>query len=253
MSDNDMFQETTNTEQPKQTETPSSTSTDPFADKLSVIKNEQGQPKYKDVDTALEALAASQQFIEQLKAEKAEEKRLREEREAELVKMGGIDEFVKKLNPSTQTENKVETPQTSTGLSEEKVAELLEQKLAAREQESRGMTNLQEVTSKLSEVHGDKSSAFIQQRAKELGTTVTELKQLAMTNPRMALAALGEGKTSTPTPTQTSMNLPFKPSEENKPPQFERGTTRGGLTSKEVAERFAQSKAYTNKRLGVTE
>lgn len=253
MSDNDMFQEkTTSTEQQK-TETPSSTSTDPFADKLNGIKNEQGQPKYKDVETALEALAASQQFIEQLKAEKAEEKRLREEREAELTKMGSIDDFVKKLNPTTQTEEKVATPQTSTGLSEEKVAELLEQRLAARDQQSVQTQNLQTVTAKLSELYGDKSSTYIQQRATELGTTVTELKQLAMNNPKMALAALGGGTVQKQAPSQPSMNLPYTPSEDNQPPKFDRGTTRGGLTSKEVAERFKQSKAYTNKRLGVTE
>lgn len=253
MSDNDMFQEQTTTTETTEAVTPPSSTTDPFADKLNGIKNEQGQPKYKDVDTALEALAASQQFIEQLKAEKAEEQRLRIEREAELSKMGNIDDFVKKLNQPTQTQEQVETPQTSTGLSEEKVAELLQRELQNRDAQSAQSRNLNEVTQKLSEMHGDKSSAFIQKRATELGTTVTELKQLAMTNPKMALAALGTGTTKSSAPTQTSMNLPYTPSEDNPRPQFDRGTTRGGLTSKEVAERFRQSKAYTNKRLGVTE
>ena len=41
-----------------------------FADLLGSIKNERGEPKYKDVQTALDALKHSQDFIPQLKIEK---------------------------------------------------------------------------------------------------------------------------------------------------------------------------------------
>ena len=253
MSDNDMFNEQPQQEQPK-VETPPTANSDPFADKLSAIKNEQGEPKYKDTETALEALSASQQFIERLKAEKAEEQRLRVELETKLTKLGSIDDFVKKLNPNTQTNERVETPQNSAGLSEEKVAELLQKHLAQRDQESQQTKNLSEVTQKLSELYGDKSAALIQQRAKELGTTAAGLRDLAKSNPKMALALLSTpSKAPAPAPSQTSMNLPYTPREDNPMPRFEKGTTRGGLSNAELAERFKQSKSYTNKRIGVTE
>lgn len=252
MSDNDMFTEVTNTPETTQVATPPSSNADPFADKLNKITNEQGQPKYKDIDTALDALAASQQFIETLKAEKAEEQRLRIEQETELTKMGNINDFVNKLNPPAQTPEQVATPQTSTGLSAEEVSTLLQNQLQQRDAQSQQERNLSEVTQKLSEMYGDKSSSFIQQRATELGTTVTGLRELSQSNPKMALAILGNSVPKSNAPTQTSVNLPHTPSESNPIPKFDKGTTRGGLTSKEVAERFNQSKAYTNARLGVT-
>ena len=251
MSDQDMFKEedTTNTE-PKQTETQSDAPTDPFADKLKEIVNEQGQPKYKDVETALKALKDSQQFIETLKNEKTQTSAELEQARAELARMGNIDDFVKKLNPAATTEEKVETPPATNGLSEEKVKQLLQEHLQQRDSQSQQTKNLAEVTQKLSEMYGDKSAEYIKQRAQELGTTVADLKTLSMTNPRLAIAALGAPKTK-PAASQSSVNLPHNPALTNEAPKWERGATRGGLSNKELADRFRQAKEYTNKRIGL--
>lgn len=250
MSDQDPFQTTPQTSTPEAT--PPSAPADPFVDKLSGITNEHGEPKYKDVETALDALKASQQFIEQLKKENAEQTRIREEREAELAKLGSIEDFVNRIKPAAPTNEPVVTPPASTGLSEEDVAKLLQKQLEQRDAQSQQEKNLTEVTQRLSELHGDKSSAVIQSRAKELGTTPSGLRQLASTNPAMALELLGaKSSTPTPAPSQSSVHLPHTPKDDNPMPVFEKSTTRGGLTSKEMAERFRKSREYTNKRIGV--
>lgn len=252
MSDNDMFEEEKNVTKPEQVETPPAPPSDPFADKLQAITNENGEPKYKDVETALEALKASQQFIETLKTEKSQTSAELEQARAELEKMGNIDDFVNRIKPDAKTQEKVETPPKTHSLSEEEITELLQKQLDQRDQQSQQARNLEEVTRKLSEMHGDKSAEYIKQRAKELGTTAAELKNLSMANPNMALALLGTPGKTVPKPSQPStLNLPPNTNEDNPRPKWDRGAARGGLTSAELAERWRQSKDFTNKRIGL--
>lgn len=251
MSDNDMFNEEP-TNKPDTEETPPTPPSDPFADKLQAITNENGEPKYKDVETALEALKASQQFIETLKAEKSQTSEELEQARKELERVGNIEDFVNRIKPEAETKAKVETPPTTHSLSEEEITELLKKQLDQREQQSQQARNLEEVTRKLSEVHGDKSAEHIKQRAKELGTTAAELKTLSMSNPNMALALLGTPGKTVPKPSQPStLNLPPNTNEANPAPKWDRGAARGGLTSAELADRWRQSRDYTNKRIGL--
>lgn len=120
MSDKDLFEEPKEPEQPKNTEvTPSEPQTDPFADKLQEIRNESGEPKYRDVPTALDALKNSQQFIEQLKQEKRELEEKYNKTQSELERMGAIEEYVEKLKPSNaNADQPKETPKGDGGLSE---------------------------------------------------------------------------------------------------------------------------------------
>lgn len=249
MSDQDMFNTT-----PKET-TPEVTppaQPNPFDDKLKAITNEDGEPKYKDVDTALEALKASQQFIEQLKAEKAEETRKNEEARAELERLGNIESFVERVTKNAKPAEVVETPPTNSGLSEAEIAELVQKQLQQRDTQSQQEKNLEQVVKHLSETHGDKAPEFLKQRATELGTTVDQLKELSRSNPKLAMAAFGSvAKAPSTAPSQSSFTLSPKPSEDNPAPKWEKGATSGGLTDRELAERFRQSKEYTNKRIGL--
>jgi hypothetical protein len=248
MTDQSMFNETNN----QQSQTTTITQSDPFVDKLMAIRNENGEPKYKDVPTALEALAASQQFIETLKSEKrAVEEQLAREK-AERERIGNIEDFVKRLSPTAPPTNTSATPTNTQGLSEERVAQLLQEQLVLREQENMKQQNLNIVVGALSKVHGEQASQFISQKAKELNTTPAALKELAMSNPTMALSLLGAGSVkSNSTPSQSSLISPITQANDNPAPKFERGAARGGLSNKELKAMFETSKAYTNKRLGL--
>lgn len=253
MSDKDMFDEQTETQPAGDPSTPPS---NPFVDKLMEIQNENGEPKYKDVETALEALKASQQFIEQLKSEKHEVENKLTSAKTELEKMGSIEDFVKRLSPedrAAHTDQK-ETPKESEGFSEEKIAELVKRQWAEQTTAQKQAQNLEMVTSKLSETYGDKAPAFIRQRAKELNTTPAELQKISQTNPAMALSLLSGGQTSSVTNPSTSTNIPpTTPANHNPRPTVEKGKgiARGGMTNKEMVERWRASKEYTNKRLEI--
>lgn len=249
MSDQNMFDDN------NEPETPDPAQTDPFADKLSAIRNEKGEPKYKDVNTALDALAASQNFIEQLKSEKRQVEESYNSLKEDLEKRETVEDFVNRISPTAQKPQ--ETPKTSANteaLSEEKIAELLDQRLSIRDQQSAKENNLKTVVSKLSEIHGDnaKAALFIKEKAKELQTTPAALKELAMSNPTMAMQLLGGvPKAQNTSPSQSTNVPPISPTDSNEPPKFERGIARGGFTNKELVEMFRRSKEYTNKRLGL--
>ena len=249
MTDQSMF----GNEPPKNPETPVTPQSDPFADKLQEIRNENGEPKYKDVQTALDALKNSQAFIEQLKREKRELEESHAATKSELEKMGTIDDYVNRLKPSTPQADpsKTVTPQGDGGLSEEKIAQLLEQQLSARERQNQAATNLNAVVSKLTETHGENASEFIKQRARELSTTPEKLKEMAMDNPTLALTLLGGTKQKPAAPSQSTAYPPRTPLDDNPMPRWEKSVVHGGLTNKELVEKWKEAKSYTHKRLGV--
>lgn len=247
MSDSDIFAQ----QQNQQVETPPIISNDPFADKLMGIKNENGEPKYKDVATALDALIASQQFIETLKSEKQQLLQEKERLRIENEEMASVNDLINRLNPPAEPPNTTVTA-VNKGLSEDDIAKLLEQKLAQRDQEKVRDQNLSLVIGQLSKVYGDQAGAHIQKRAQELNTTTDSLRELARANPQMALELLAVKSVKIPvTPSQSQIVPPHTPSDDNPVPSWDRGAARGGLSNKELLNRWKQSTAFTNKRIGL--
>lgn len=247
VTDQSMFNEDNGTP-----ETPAQPHSGSLEDKLKDIRNESGEQKYKDVETALEALKNSQQFIEQLKREKREIEERHNKTQSELEKMGAIDDYVKRLQPqNAPADPQKETPKGDGGLSEERVAQLLEERLSAREQQLVQAANLKQVEDQLKQTYGDNSATFLKQRATELSMSITDLKELAMKTPSAALALLGQPNKKPIVPTQSSVIPNRQLNDQNEPPKFERSTVHGGLTAAEMKDRWNQSKSYTNKRLGV--
>lgn len=242
--------ETKNTEIPATPET----SNNPFADKLNKIVNDEGKPKYKDVDTALDALDASQKFIEQLKREKREAEEKAEAVRLELEKVGNIEEFVKKLKPNAEPMK----PETMTkeaeykGLSEEQVAKLLEQKLNERSQKEKADQNLAAVNAELVKKFGDQAVAAVKQKADELGTTPAALQELAKTNPKMIITLFGGAPKISTSPSQSTSYGAMSPKDSEKPTvERGKGPVQGGMSSRDLTDLFRKSAAHTKKRLGL--
>lgn len=248
MPDNDIFKED-GTE--TKTDVSLSSNPDPFNDKLAMIKNDQGEQKYRDVGTALDALNASQAFIETLKTEKAEMARELEELRVLKEQKQNIDDLILRVNPDNPTDTTKMTDQNR-GMSEEQIARLLEQTIASREAKVAQDKNLGDVVAQLSQIYGDKAAEQIKKRAAELGTTTDSLRDIAKTNPRMALELL-VGKPTKPAvnPSQSQIFPPHQVPDDNPRPSWERSAARGGLSNKELALRWGAVRDYTNKKLGV--
>lgn len=218
-----------------------------FADKLMDIKKDDGSPKYDSLDKALDALKHSQNYIPTLEAEN---KLLKEkaERAAEL------EEVVKRL--SNGDHNNSGKPDGGTppvgGLSEQDAASLVRKILSEDKAVNTAKDNVLSVQSKLVEKYGDKASEVLKDKAKELGTTLEQLKNLSATSPAMVLALFG-GSTSSPSTTTSSINI-----SSSKPPAStitrpEKSIISGpGATDRNRAELMRKIREDVYKRNGIS-
>lgn len=246
MSDQDIFSQPNS----NPVATPPVVSADPFADLLSSIRNENGEPKYKDVQTALQALQASQQFISTLKTEKQSIEQENAQLKKSLEEIGSVDDLIKRLNPSAP-QTPAPTPASPTVVSEEVIVQKVEDILSQREKERLQRSNLEAVVGAVTKQFGEQSAAHITKRAAELGTTTDALKALAANSPAMALELL-LGKSKQVVNPSLSQNVPpHTVPADNEYPKYERGVARGGMTNKELVDRWKQSVNYTNKRIGL--
>ncbi len=160
---------------------------DDVATMLLNIKNERGEPKYRDLNTALQALQASQEYIPTLKtqydAEKAEAQRLREE----VARLKTIEETVAALTQRQQAPSG--TPPV--GLDEGQIAELVNRTLTAKEQQATQASNLASVVSTLQQSFGADAEKKFYEKAQELGMSQAEINTLAAKNPKAVLSMLG--------------------------------------------------------------
>lgn len=226
---------------------------DKLADLLAEIKNDKGEPKYADVNAALKALKESQEFIPTLLTEKSQvEKELEQYRE-ELTKRKTLEELTEALKSKPQPAEPVVTPQaTPEGVDKEEIDSLLEKKLAARDQAATQASNLKSVVDQLTSKFGDKTTEHIQKTAEQVGSSVEQLKQLASENPKLALRLLDTNSSSSSSaPNTSTINGPREINEDNPAPVFERSAARGGLTNKELVDRWKEVGKYTYKRIGV--
>jgi hypothetical protein len=190
---------------------------DDVATLLSAIKNERGEPKYKDLNTALQALQASQEFIPSLKTqyetEKAEAQRLREE----VARLRTIEETVTAL-----TQRQAEAPGTppAVGLTEVQIAELVNRTLTQKEKETMQRSNINSVVSTLQQSFGADAEKKFYEKAQEMGMTMEEMNTLASRSPKAVLSMLGVSGQPAPKQTtfatQSSVNSSaFQPQQES--------------------------------------
>jgi hypothetical protein len=139
--------------------------------------------KYKDQDAVAKALMEKDRFIEQLKQETAEARRVIKQNENEKS-------FLERLEAASLQPPKPQDPPVkpqgsedghrSSGMSPEDVEKLIEQREAKRQREA----NLNESVAKLRETFGDNYKSRVQTQAKALGVGTDFLTDIAATNPQ---------------------------------------------------------------------
>lgn len=185
----------------------SAPASDPFADQLSMIKNEEGKVKYDSVPKALEGLQHAQSYIPQLKTELTSSQQRIAELEAELAKRASVEDVVSRLQPNQPVMASVDTPQAQT-LDEKAVAQLFESFLSQKEQATAMTTNRQKVNETLTSLYGDKAPEVIASKASQLGMSAKELGDLANTKPDLVLALFNAAKQPATSTNTSSFNIP---------------------------------------------
>jgi hypothetical protein len=168
---------------------------------LQTIVGEDGSPKYKTVEDALQALPNSQNHISKIEAENAELREIALTLKQKLDEASKVEDVLGQLKADNQ---QAERPSVQ-GLDEQQVAGLVEQTLAQRDAAAKQKANQKLVADELSSRFQANAEAEYVKKAAELGMTVAQLNQMTATAPKAALALFGQS-TKAPTPTSGSLN-----------------------------------------------
>lgn len=188
-----------------------------LTDLLKDIKNERGEPKYKDPLEALNGLKHAQEFIPQLKSQLSDKEieinRLREE----VTRLKEVESSVAQLTQQQQQN----LPTAASGITEEQIADLVARTMTKKDNETLQKQNLSTVVSTLQTVLGADAEKTFYAKAAEFGMSQEEINTLAATKPKAVLNMFGiTGVPAAPkaanTPTGSGMNTAaFQPQQES--------------------------------------
>lgn len=151
--------------------------------------------KFADASALAKAKAQSDLFIKRMETEN---KAMRDELtrlSGELKTRTSLDEFLEKVRsaqkePTVTTSNQ-DNQANEPVLNEEKIAELIETRLTAKERALQASTNLRAVQEGLIKAYGQDYVPVLSKRAQDLGVDKAFLDNLAQTAPKAFFAALG--------------------------------------------------------------
>ena len=168
-----------------------------YADLLSSITTTEGRQKYSDVKAALESLPHANKHISDLEVEMATLKE-------DLTKRQTAEEIMSRLD--TQVQPVVETPSTQP-VDLAQLEALVDKRLSSVEQQKVSQANVAQVTSKMSEMYGEKAEEMFYTAGKEAGLSAIELNTLAAKSPKAVLKILGVGAKAPAIPAKSSGTL----------------------------------------------
>lgn len=164
----------------------STTQTDQVGTFLSQIKNERGEPKYKTLEDALNALKHSQEYIPQLSQKLQEREQELETARQAAAKIAELENVVKSLTSPSST-----TATQQPSVTAEQVAELVRSQLTAEQRAAAEKNNTAAVANAVAARFGDKAEQAFYSKATELGMSAVEFNSLAARNPKAVLSLLG--------------------------------------------------------------
>lgn len=239
MSDQDIFEENSNSQETPETTAAPNTG-DLFSDQLSQITDVDGRQKYDDVNKALEALKASQEYIPTLKEEN-------EKLKQELEKRESVEDVVKRLqgNQTTEETTKVQS------LDEEAVQSLVNNVLSQREAQSVEAQNMLLVTQSLTQKYGEKAKEVISSKANELGTTPNDLKEMARKQPKVFLALFGQSTSGVSTNPTTSSTQSTISKEQSLKPETPKKSVLAGARTEDLVSEWRKDRDYIYKEFNI--
>lgn len=204
---------------------------------LATITNESGEPKYKSVQDALKALAASQEHIKRVEADNA---KLRET----TLKSTVLEDVLKAIQ-TPPAPAPAAPPQTK---DQPDIATLVAQSVAQIEATKTATQNTNEVIAKMTELYGDTASESFYKKATELGMSNAEINILAARSPKAVFTLFGIGAKQTsnaPKGTINTDSFNHQPDNQTKRSGMAHGTT------KQLVDAWKLTADRVNKELGI--
>lgn len=206
---------------------------------LKLISNEDGSQKYANVEEALKGGVHAQTHISTL------EKELKDLREKE-DKDVGMEKILEALKGKTEGK-----PDDATkGVTKDDIADVVTQLMANRETVTTEKQNITTVVDKFKSVYGEKASETMYGKAKDLGLGQNEINKLIASNPIAALKILGmDGEHKKESDGLGLGGVNTDGFQEKSETELE--SSMGYVSGAKLQDNWEQSKAATNKRLGI--
>lgn len=168
--------------------------------------------KYADVKLLAKSRLEADNHIDRLEKEnkgiRAElEKRLTLEELMTKLTQQTKDPVVKENNQNLESEGKQDQPNPASGITAEQLQQLVDSRLAVKQQEVIAQTNLTFAKSKLKETFGDNYVQALDDKCKELGVTREYLNKLAIEQPNVLLRLVGGKPTETNSPSGNTRSI----------------------------------------------
>lgn len=164
--------------------------TPPLVDLLKEIRNPDGSQKFGDVTGLAKGYQHSQSFIQTLMEEK---KQLEEQLNSYKSQSDKTSELERTVQELLQQRNQ----NTTTPVTPEQIAEMVNRSLDTRSVKEKQAANLATVTSTLQQAFGADAETKFYGKAAELGMSREEINALAAQNPKATFQLLGITQTTT--------------------------------------------------------
>jgi len=207
--------------------------------KLKDIKTEDGRQKYDTLDIALESIVHKDEFIEKLKAEKAEEEALRLTLSEQLEQLKVKKEVETTVTETTKSTDKDEKPSTN-GVDETTIASIVAEQLRLVNETKEKEANL---TKFQDEVKAEDFDTFLKDKAEGLGLSADFFKGVIEKSPTAALKLIGETSTTSPTKTPSNVRTEAVKPTDDKPQITPNGRGSFGRSSQDKAREIAALRA----------
>jgi hypothetical protein len=153
--------------------------------------------KFNDVEALAKGKLEADKFIEQMKQENASLKADLEKQTYKLGVTAKMEEMASEpttelLDPNNNMSGTSNTANTQLSSSEANIESLVEQTLMKREQQSVTKNNIAVVEAELEKAYGTEAAATVQQKAAELGLSLSELQGMAAKSPAAFMQLLGQ-------------------------------------------------------------
>ena len=206
---------------------------------LKLLSNEDGSQKYTSVEEALKGGVHAQSHISTL------EKELKDLREKD-DKDTSMEKILEALKgkPEDKSEDKSE------GITTDDIAKVVTQLMDNRETVTTEKQNITTVVDKFKSVYGEKASETMYGKAKDLGLGQSEINLLIASNPAAALKILGmDGEQKKESDGLNLGGVNTDGFQEKSDGEIQ--SSMGFISGVQLQDNWEQSKAATNKRLGI--
>lgn len=209
------------------------------------IENEyigQGK-KYATAEIALASIAPSQHHIKTLEEELVETRKANEALLSDLQKRETAEEIISRINSNQQEGSQTSNAPTVDLESIKQIAaQAAQETLSAKAKEAQLVANEKLVSDRLVAEYGDSAVGVLEDKAKELGMSVEDMRNLSQSSPKVVLAMFDKYKPIDQVPSKTSGSSTVRiPT-----PTIERKGVMGAATTAELNAEWRRCKDLTS-------